>query len=44
MLILLAIILTYAVISTIGWLFEDIAHAVDRSHDKLQKYLDEGRA
>lgn len=43
MLILIAAGLTALVVSAFGWLFEDVAHAVERGFDKAKKYLDEGR-
>ena len=43
MLILIGAGMTALVMYLFGWLFEDIAHAVDRGYDKAQKYLDEGR-
>lgn len=43
MLVLIGIGLTSVVMYLFGWLFEDIAHAVERGFDEAQKYLDEGR-
>lgn len=43
MLVLIGIGLTSVIMYFFGWLFEDIAHAVERGFDKAQKYLDEGR-
>lgn len=43
MLILIGIGLTSLVMYFFGWLLEDVAHAVDRGYDRLQRYIDDGR-
>lgn len=43
MLVLIATGLTALVMYLFGWALEDIAHAVERGYDKMQKYIDAGR-